>query len=142
MLNKTFTCPVCNGKAKLVSYITVKHLVNTNLQETIVKKPYYICMNEICDTVYFSVINENIFFKKDLNVPIWFKINADPKYICYCSKVTEEMIVKAINEKGATNIQEICEITGAMQNCNCIKANPLGKCCCTHIKNILENTLK
>jgi hypothetical protein len=56
---------------------------------------YRICMNEDCDVVYYNTGNGIKFLKDQVKVPIWFKKNANPKYACYCSKVTEEQVIEA-----------------------------------------------
>jgi hypothetical protein len=43
--------------------------------------------------VYYSVDSEKKFLKDHVRVPIWFKKDANPKYACYCSKVTEEQVM-------------------------------------------------
>ncbi|WP_051652440.1 (2Fe-2S)-binding protein [Clostridium algidicarnis] len=48
------------------------------------------------------------------------------EYVCYCNKVTEQDIDKAIIEKGATSVKEVIKITGAMVNGNCKVNNPKG----------------
>lgn len=50
------------------------------------------------------------------------------EYVCYCNKVTEEDIKKAV-ENGAETIQEVIKNTGAMVNANCKVNNPKGVCC-------------
>ncbi|MFQ9885439.1 MAG: (2Fe-2S)-binding protein [Negativibacillus massiliensis] len=47
------------------------------------------------------------------------------EYICYCDKVTEEDIVRAIGQ-GARTIRDIQRMTGAMTNCDCANKNPKG----------------
>ena len=54
-------------------------------------------------------------------------------YICYCNKVKEVDIMKAITEKGAKNVDDVIKITGAMQNSNCAVNNPKGICCYSDI---------
>ena len=135
-------CPCCNEKSQLVSHVTVKHLVLENLQNLVTSSPYYICLNEDCNVVYFNKKYTHIFYKKDLSVPIWFKKDANPKYICYCNKVTEEMITNAILNKDAKNMKDIVELTGAMKNGKCLTKNPLGKCCGSTIQKIIDHTLK
>jgi len=54
-------------------------------------------------------------------------------YICYCNKVKEADIMKAITEKGAKNVDDVIKITGAMQNSNCAVNNPKGICCYSDI---------
>ncbi len=81
-------CPICNQEGKKVKNITVKHLVKEEYVESVETMNYSICMNEDCDTVYFSENKGIQFSKKQVKVPIWFKKDADPRYACYCSEVT------------------------------------------------------
>ena len=123
-------CPRCNQLGKNVKGITVKHLVTKSLAEKVSNKEiYYLCMSEDCDVVYYNLDGEDIFNRTEIKVPIWFKRDANPKYICYCSKVTEGEIIDAVINQGAENINDIIKITGAMENGNCTLNNPLGKCC-------------
>ena len=99
-------------------------------------------MNPDCNTVYFSIDYKEIYKESDVIVPIWFKSNAYPKYICYCNKVTEEEIEEAILKKSAKDMKDIIRITGAMKNAKCSINNPLGKCCGKNIEAILDRILK
>ncbi len=133
-------CPMCHEIGEMVKNITVKHLVLEKFVEEVSnEESYYLCMNENCNVVYYSLDNKSIFNKKKIKVPIWFKKDANPKYICYCNKVTEEQIINAVVNQGAKNIKDINRLTGAMENGNCILNNPLGKCCGP---NILETIRK
>ena len=60
------------------------------------------------------------------------------EYICYCSKVTEEDIKSAIINKGATTVDQVISITGAMANSNCAENNPKGICCFPDIVCVFE----
>lgn len=51
------------------------------------------------------------------------------EYVCYCNKVTEEDIKNAILKMGATTVDEVISLTGAMVNSNCEVNNPKGTCC-------------
>jgi len=87
--------------------------------------------------------NDNGFLLKDeVKLPIWFKRGADPKYVCYCSKVTEEDVINAVLKKGSRTISEVCEITGAMSKPECDLRNPTGKCCYNIFKEALNKALK
>jgi len=120
-------------KGEGVSLKTVKHLVK---EDKLVKDlNYSICLNEDCDVVYYS--DDVIYKKEDVKVPVWFKRDANPKYICYCSRVTEEDIKRAI-EDGANTLKDVIIKTGAMKNCNCEINNPKGKCCSNDIKKVME----
>ena len=60
------------------------------------------------------------------------------KYVCYCNKVTEEDIIKAIKNQGASTIDEVIKQTGAMKNSNCIVNNPKGICCYNDIAEVFS----
>ncbi|MEG1254354.1 MAG: (2Fe-2S)-binding protein [Clostridium sp.] len=74
-------------------------------------------------------------------MPIWFKQDADPKYICYCNKVTEQEIIDAVINKGAKDMKDIIRLTGAMKNARCEVNNPLGKCCGSVIQETIDKAL-
>ncbi|XVE33401.1 (2Fe-2S)-binding protein [Wukongibacter baidiensis] len=67
--------------------------------------------------------------KNEIKVPVGFKKDADPKYLCYCNEVTENQIIDAVINKGARNMKDIIRLTGAMKNGQCEIKNPSGKCC-------------
>ena len=143
--NKSYkkgNCPACGKEGNLVKNYTVKHIVVEELTEEVGSSNYYLCMNEDCDVVYYSSDSSTIFNKQQVKVPIWFKKDANPKYACYCSQVTEEQVIKAVIEKGAKSMAEVLEITGAMKNPQCREKNPLGKCCHQIIQNAIEKAFK
>ncbi|ABR50082.1 hypothetical protein Amet_4000 [Alkaliphilus metalliredigens QYMF] len=122
-------CPVCSNEGIAVSKVTVEHLVADNYRNVIDGGQYKICINEDCDVVYYSLDNEIKFLKDQIRVPIWFKKDAEPKYACYCSGVTEDQIIEAVVKYGVKTVKEVNMITGAMKNSNCKEKNPLGICC-------------
>lgn len=138
MVERNSLCPVCREKGEFVKNITVKHLILNAIKDSVGDNDYYLCMNEACCVAYFNSEHNIKFNKKELKVPIWFKSDANPKYICYCNKVTEEDIIEAVINKGAKNIKDIIMLTGAMKNGKCEINNPLGKCCST----IIQETIK
>lgn len=99
-------------------------------------------MNEKCNIVYFNPDLRVSYNKQQVKVPIWFKKDADPKYICYCNQVTEQQIINAVINDGATNMKDIIRLTGAMKNGQCEINNPLGKCCSSSIQEIINKALK
>lgn len=103
---------------------------------------YYICFNEECDVVYFQDGSLNFYNTSDLNIPVWFKKDANPKYICYCNKVTEEQIISAVIDNGARNMKDIIDLTGAMINGRCELKNPLGQCCSPYILELVRKTIR
>lgn len=60
------------------------------------------------------------------------------EYICYCNKVTKQDIITAMKEKGATTVEEVIKITGAMVNSNCKVNNPKGTCCYPDIVQVFN----
>nr|WP_243456552.1 (2Fe-2S)-binding protein [Mobilitalea sibirica] len=76
-----------------------------------------------------------------MKIPIWYKKDADPKYICYCNQVTEKQIINAVLNDGAKNIKDIIRFTGAMKNGKCEIKNPLGKCCSPFIQETINKVL-
>jgi len=138
--NKEVSCPLCKGETREVLGATVKNFVIDNLVEKVKNDNYHICLNENCKVAYFD--DQMIFETKDIKTPIWYKKDSDPKYICYCNKVTEQDIFDAVIEKGANDFKEVCEITGAMKNSNCKINNPFGSCCSPNIKATIEKAIK
>jgi len=124
---------VCNKKGLVVSPETVSHLVVENLVEQITEDHYYLCLDENCRVAYYAEETDFQVNLEHVRVPIWFKKGADPKYICYCSKVTEEQMINAVINQGAQNIKDIMKLTGAMENCHCAINHPTGKCCSPYI---------
>jgi len=103
---------------------------------------YCLCMDEDCEVVYFN-LSQDLFYKKEqVRVPIWFKKDANPKYICYCNHVTEAQIIEAVVNQGAKTLKDIIRITGAMKNAQCELNNPLGKCCGPIIQDTINTALK
>lgn len=99
-------------------------------------------MNEECNVVYFSPDAGLSYSKEQVKVPIWFKKDAYPKYICYCNQVTEQQIINAVLEDGAKDMKDIIRLTGAMKNGKCEINNPLGKCCSPIIQETINKAFK
>ncbi|MBR0600101.1 MAG: BFD-like (2Fe-2S) protein [Caproiciproducens sp.] len=134
-------CPVCEKQGTLVKNITVKHMVLDELTEQIGDKDYFLCMSEECDITYYNTESNIKFNKQQVKVPIWFKNGANPKYACYCSKVTEEQVITAVVKDGAKNMKDVLKLTGAMKNAQCQKNNPLGKCCHQIVQDAIDKGL-
>lgn len=140
-VEKNQICPICGKKGQGVLEATVKNLIKDEFKDKIKEKVYYLCMDKECEVAYYDLYGEYI-KTNELKVPLWFKDDANPKYICYCNYVTEEDIVDSVLNKGAKDIKEVSEITGAMKNGNCKMNNPLGKCCGPLIKEIIKRELE
>jgi len=64
-----------------------------------------------------------------------FNFSATPM-VCYCIKVDEAIIVKAIKD-GADSLAKIKEVTKACTGNECAALNPSGKCCSKDIKILI-----
>ncbi len=142
VVEKNNICPKCKSKGVEVKSITVKHLVIDELANQVKEPTYFICMNEECNIVYYSSDLDISYNKQQVKVPIWFKKDANPKYICYCNQVTEEQIINAVLNDNAKDMKDIIKLTGAMKNGKCEINNPLGKCCSSIIQEIISKALK
>ena len=124
-----FECQKCNQLGIQVKNITVQHMVKDEYRSEVGLFDYYLCMNKDCDVSYYNPKVHKTFFKDQIRIPLWFKKDANPRYACYCSKVTEQDVIDAVVNEGATTMKEVLSITGAMKISQCQKMNPLGKCC-------------
>lgn len=103
-------------------------MVYDKLRKQIGDGDYYLCMQEEWDIVYYNKESGVRFTKAEVKVPVWFKQDADPKYVCYCNKVTEEQVIDAVINDDAKEMKDIIRLTGAMKNGQCEIKNPSGKC--------------
>ena len=85
-------------------------------------------MSPDCSVAYYGTDGSRL-STDQLKVPVWFKDGATPKYVCYCSKVTEAQVLDAVVKDDAENLIDIVKLTGAMKNSDCVHNNPLGVCC-------------
>lgn len=131
------SCPVCGNEGVSVSAMTVGHLVTDEFRNLVLGDKYRVCMAKDCDVVYFDNDSGSTFVKNQVRVPVWFKRDANPKFACYCSKVTEAQVIEAV-EHGARTVSEVNAATGAMKNSNCRENNPLGVCCHKIIQEAID----
>lgn len=135
-------CPNCNEDGTKVKSITVKHMVLESLLPEVIDIDYYLCTNGKCGIAYYSSNSDLQIKKEQIKVPIWLKVDANPKYICYCNRVTEKDIINAVRNAGAKNIKDIIRLTNAMKNGKCETNNPTGKCCSPIIQEVINKALK
>lgn len=140
-IEKNNLCLICEKQGIVVKNVTVKHMVLDELIQQVGDDDYFLCMSGDCDITYYNLRSNVKFNKQQVKVPIWFKKDANPKYACYCSEVTEEQVINAVVKDGATNMKEVLKITGAMNNSQCLKKNPLGKCCHQIIQDAIDKGL-
>lgn len=120
-------CPVCGSPSVKVAAKTVKKITGSH------KGPkkgsaddWYACIDRDCQYAFFS---RNVSFKvSDLKVRLFYKDGSDNVPICYCAGITRGEIKEAV-KKDCTSIGQVHKFTGKHKTGDCIKKNPLGKCC-------------
>jgi hypothetical protein len=133
-------CPTCNKQGQKVANQTVKHILKPKYKSKIGEKEYYLCMNPDCDVAYYN--SESVFDKSALKKPLWYKKDANPKYACYCRKITEEEVTKTVMETGLTEARPIMlHLRGNIKS-NCKINNPTGHCCHPVFNEIIEKALE
>lgn len=134
--NKNIVCPVCSKEGQKVNSSTVQNMI-INKVSFMEGNTYFICLTSNCKVAYYDN-QDNTICISNMKVPIWYKEGASPKYACYCSKVTQEDVIKAVLEQGARDVKTVVEVTGAMKNSNCRINNPTGQCCHSEIQKIIN----
>lgn len=132
-------CPNCGRPAGRVRRVTVKNLLIEDYAVGVEEPEYNICLDEACPVVYFNDEGTEVYEQSRIKVPIAYKRGAEPKYVCYCSKVTEAKVLEAI-AKGAWTVAGVCKHTGAMMHSNCARNNPMGKCCRESIQALIDKS--
>jgi hypothetical protein len=133
-------CPTCSKTCQKVNNETVKHILKAKCKSKIGEKDYYLCMNPDCDVAYYN--SESFFDKSALKKPLWYKKDANPKYACYCRKITEEEVTKTVMETGFTEAGPIMLHLRGNVTSNCKINNPTGHCCHPIFKEMIEKTLE
>ncbi|WP_256622358.1 (2Fe-2S)-binding protein [Methanolobus chelungpuianus] len=122
-------CPLCRKKGRHVENTTVRHLLRKEMEEKAGQEDYYLCMDEKCDIAYYNDRTGTTFRKKDIIVPLWFKEDADPRYACYCSRITQEEVIRAVREQKITDMNAIRKYYDPEAASQCKIKNPAGRCC-------------
>ena len=137
--SETRKCPICHTPGQSVPFETVKSLVGTPALANEENTAFFICLAPDCKVIYFG--HNAIFLQKDVPVPVGFKTEATPKFVCYCNRVTEGDIIRAVVDGGAKTIGDIARLTGAMKNGKCLTTNPKGTCCHKDIETVIQSLL-
>ena len=116
-------CPICGKPGKKVRIETIKNIIkNDRLPTTL--EGYCLCLFNKCDVIYFG---QQVFYKDDVKVKIWFKERDSSVPVCYCKDVTEVDIIEHIAERRCCkDIKDIQEHTGANTGKECLTQNPAG----------------
>ncbi|MCL6635042.1 MAG: (2Fe-2S)-binding protein [Peptococcaceae bacterium] len=116
-------CPACGGPGKAVRPETVKSMIKDDRLPAVLEE-YSLCLSKDCGVVYFG---QQVFYKGDLEVRVWFKEDDPSVPVCYCKGVTEADIVEHISvRRCCRDIKDIQEHTGANTGKECLIKNPAG----------------
>jgi len=136
-------CSLCKQSGAPVRLLTVKSILKKEFRDEIKEKVYYLCMNPGCQVAYYTINNPNDILTKDkVKVPIWFKADANPRYACYCNKITYEEAFNSVIETGLSNKDEIIDSLRENKKCACTAMNPSGQCCTPLFTQAIEDGLK
>jgi len=133
-------CPTCSKTGQNVANETVRHILKAKCKSKSGEKEYYLCMNPDCDVAYFN--SESVFDKSALKKPLWYKKDANPKYACYCRKITQEEVTKTVTETGLTEAGPIMLHLRGNVKSNCKINNPTGHCCHPVFNDMIEKAFE
>jgi bacterioferritin-associated ferredoxin len=131
-------CPVCGVVGQPVPRETVLAMVK---EQRPLDCKYWLCLTPSCPVAYYGRGGE-IWRQTQIRVPIAQKDGARPKYVCYCSGVTEQDIINAVISKKALTLTEAIAITGATGVGDCKINNPAGICCSTAFKEAFARAVE
>ncbi|NOZ59760.1 MAG: hypothetical protein GXO66_09350 [Euryarchaeota archaeon] len=107
-----------------------------------IDRNFYFCPTRGCEVVYFNNRSGVYFTRAEVKTRVGIKEEAEPKPLCYCNRVTEEMLRRAILEEGCcSSIEEVQSRTGAGRGRWCVVTNPSGRCCEWYLKDIIREML-
>lgn len=89
---------------------------------------YNFCPDAHCDTVYFEE-SGSCFTTADLRVPVFQKLPAGTRQICYCFGESEASIRAEVESVGTSLAAERIRAHIAEGRCACDLRNPRGACC-------------
>ncbi len=131
-------CPLCGRAGLDVEKITVAaHTKET--QWPLGDDAYFHCPTTGCDVIYFTAAGR-VLRKADVKTRVTFKEKSSPKPLCYCKQVTEEDVIKAI-ENGASTFEEVRQATGIGGGGQCKVTNPAGRCCSRNYRPFIDGEL-
>ncbi len=135
-------CKYCKSPSIPVKSKTVKRFIKKDfLNDVEGKEDFYLCSNSECKISYFSYSRGVYFTIDDLKIPIWFKSGANPKIICYCHRLTEDMIREQVIKNNLTSFKDIVLQYRKRVICKCDELNPTGRCCTKYFYAVINETL-
>lgn len=135
---RSLSCKKCGNRGRPVTIKTIKHMIKEEKMSSLRDAQYFFCATPDCDIVYFSE-NDNLFYKKDLNVRVGLKEKEEPIPVCYCFGYTRKMILDDIITNERSTIQEKIAQETRKGNCACEVKNPQGICCLGDVSRIIRS---
>lgn len=131
-------CPLCGRPGLDVERITVA--AHTKEAKWPLGDDQYLhCPTPGCEAIYFTSSGK-VLRRADVKTRVTFKEASSPRPLCYCKQVTEEDVVKAI-ENGARTFEEVKQATGIGGGGHCKITNPAGRCCSRNYRPFIEGEL-
>jgi bacterioferritin-associated ferredoxin len=133
-------CPSCKKKGLEVEKIVV---VNHSKETAwpVEDANWFLCEQPGCGVIYFTKDGKHVLKKQDVKTRVTFKETTSPRPLCYCKMVTEEDVIKAI-ENGAKTLAEVRKATGIGGGGYCNLTNPGGACCSRNYVPFIQDKLK
>ncbi|CAA0084304.1 Uncharacterised protein [BD1-7 clade bacterium] len=129
-------CPSCNYKGQKVREVTIRHHVKFPLnQQDFSDTPYFYCLNDTCNTSYFSV--DRAFQIDDLQSAQQIK----NKTVCYCFGITKEAFNAYIARDQQTEFFDDLDALAYSTQCFCKAKNPAGRGCLKTFKQMALTAL-
>ena len=107
---------------------TVKALLTTDALPHLQAEVFRFCPGANCGTVYFAASGQ-VFGVADLRVPVWQKLPAGERTICYCFGENELDLRVELERTGRSGVIERVRRHIADKRCACDVRNPRGTCC-------------
>jgi hypothetical protein len=121
-------CPVSGSQGIAVDLVTVKALLTDRALARLAPGDYRFCPDPSCEVVYFSAGGAP-FMTADVRVPVWQKMPAGDRPMCYCFGESEASIRAEIETVGASTAVERIRQHIDAERCACEVRNPRGACC-------------
>ena len=129
-------CPSCSTKAHPVSPSVLPNILKTEIAYC--GEAPHLCLNPVCDTVYFDPDTEQVFDNRDCETGVWFKEHAQNSYICYCQKITEKEIIKAVVESGLDDLGSVMLYLREDVGEDCAECQPASVPCNRYFQEAIE----
>lgn len=134
-------CKRCETEGMKVVPLTLGVHVKEEYWDKI-DEDFYFCPSQECDVVYFNNVKDVYLTEAEVKTRVGIKEDSGPKPLCYCNRVTDEMLRKAIiKEKCCSTLEGVQEVTNAGKGRWCLTTNPSGRCCEWYLKDIINSYL-